>query len=293
MRSPRFRSLLLAPLLLLAAPVAIAGETSSQSPPPETPAQAKAALITVNGRVVSRELFSAYYQLKRRTGPVDISQPAQQLALLNELVNYLLLEQDALERGLDRRPAVAAQLEVARSELLAGAAISDFLERNKPTEQALKAAYAERFKGKPLSEYRVRHILLDSREAAEKAIDRLESGESFSGLARQLSQDTSAANGGELGWLSSGQMDPAIQSALPKMKTGTFTREPVKSGFGWHVLLLEEKRDIPQPSYAEMRETLRQEWQKKQLTVYIRKLREKAKLNIETRDKAPVPDGQG
>jgi peptidyl-prolyl cis-trans isomerase C len=272
-------SLLLTPVILSAA-----GEDTTENHPPAT--APKEALVTINGRAVSRDIFSAYYQIKRQSQPVDLSGTTQQLALLNELINYMLLEQDAVSKRLDQQPEVAAQLEVTRSRLLASAAINEYLNTHKPSEENLKRAYEQQFKGKPLPEYKVSHILLKSKAEAGEVIEALKGGEAFTALAKERSQDTSAESGGELGWLSTGQMDPALQAALEKMAEGTFSPKPVKSEFGWHVLLLEQIRNIPQPSYAEMRDTLLQEKQKQQLATYIRALREKAKLDVNVLRKA-------
>ncbi len=275
--------------LLLVTPIPSAvGEDEVESHPAQ--ASPPEALVTIDGRVVTRDMFSAYYQLKRQNQPVDMSGPTQQLALLNELINYLLLEQDAVARKLDRQPGMAAQLEVARSRLLASAAIDEYLSTHKPTETELKSAYEQQFKGKPLAEYQVSHILLKSKTEAEEVIEALETGEAFAELAKKRSQDASGESGGKLGWLSAGQMEPAFQAVLEKMSEGTFLREPVKTGFGWHVLLLEQVRKIPQPSFAEMRDTLRQEKQKQRLATYIRQLREKAKLDVNVLKKSePAP----
>ena len=254
---------------LIAAP----GETSAKT-------STANALVTVNGETVSKELYAAYYKNRHQEQPAAIQDSEQQLAILNELVNFVLLAQDAVAQGLDQRPQVAAELELARSRLLANAAIGERLSSQPISEAALRQAYDEKITGQTLNEYKVSHILLESEQAAGAIIAALDSGETFASQARQHSRDTSAETGGQLGWLSPGQTDPGLNAALKNMAVGEYSKRPVKSEFGWHLLLLEQIRPIVQPGYGEMRASLLQWKQKQLLTTYIKELRTKAQLEL-------------
>ncbi|MCP3869954.1 MAG: hypothetical protein GY703_18045 [Gammaproteobacteria bacterium] len=247
----------------------------SPTPPGIKPAN---DLVTVNGKPITQGMFSVYVRSKQKGKPNEKPDPGQPLALLTELVNFTLLEQDALADKLDQFPVVTAQLELTRMQLLARAAIANHLQNNKITEVQLKADYLQQLSEMNLNEYKVSHILLDSREKADGVIRKLQDGEDFTVVAKSNSKDPSANQGGDLGWLSHGQMDPAIQLAIEKMKPEQFSEEPVKTEFGWHILLLQEIRAVPKPSYAEMRNGLRSERQKALLSEYIVDLRSKAKI---------------
>lgn len=239
-------------------------------------------LVTVNGEVVSNRLFAVYRQ-NRQPGQVKATDDAaRQLAVLNELVNFVLLAQDALAKELEQQPQLAAELHLARTRLLANAAIARHLAGQQISEQTLRSAYEAHLKGRALDEFKVSHILLESAEATQPVIEALQNGQPFGELAKQYSVDASAADGGQLGWLSPGQMDPAIESALQQMTAGKYSIQPVKSEYGWHLLLLEQKRRIPQPSYGEMRAGLLQAKQKEILTGYIKGLRSAAHLELHT-----------
>ena len=97
----------------------------------------------------------------------------QQLAILNELVNFVLLEQDAVAKNLDQNPGVAAQLELGRTRLLASAAIGDHLRSQNISDAELQADYERETKENPVMEYKLRHILLDSQEDAEAVVTAL------------------------------------------------------------------------------------------------------------------------
>src|SRR3546814_9453207 len=97
---------------------------------------------------------------------------------------------------------------------------------------------------------RGRHILLDSEEAAVAAIERLDGGEVFISLATELSQGPSAARGGDLGYFHPSRMPPDFAGAALALEPGQYTRAPVRTEFGWHIILLVDRRadDIPSRS---------------------------------------------
>jgi peptidyl-prolyl cis-trans isomerase C len=254
---------------------------AANSPEPEgakSITRENTVLVTVNGRDITQDLYAVYNRSKNPGKPASKGSAEQQMVLLSELINFSLLEQDAVENQLDRLPGVAAQLELARMRMLANAALGHHLIEHQISDKELKTAYEAKTQAGTLMEFKVRHILLDSQSDANSVIKRLEKGEDFATVARDSSTDTSAKQGGELGWLSQGQMDPAIENALTGMKAQSFSTAPVKSAFGWHVLLLEESRPVPQPSFAEMRASLISERQKAQLSQYISDLRSRAEV---------------
>ena len=270
----RRATLLQSAATLMALALATASPAAEKTASPPKPG---ATLVTVNGKVITPELYAAFRRTAQASRPAGESQAESQLAILNQLVNFILLSQDAERRALDRKPLVAARVDVARARVLASAAIADYLSRVQIPETVLKKAYAERFKGTPLTEYRVRHILRKSRDEAADVIRRLQQGEAFTTLMQNHAAD---GEGGELGWMSPGQMEPAIERAVAALQPGEYTAEPVQTDYGWHVVQLEEKRQIPQPSYGEMRASLLQEAQQARLSDYIRTLRSQADLEV-------------
>jgi peptidyl-prolyl cis-trans isomerase C len=98
-------------------------------------------------------------------------------------------------------------------------------------------------------EIRARHILVATREEAEKIIVRLQSGEDFGAIARELSTDpTAKQNSGELGFFRRGMMVPEFEQAAYALPVGQVSRVPVKTQFGWHVIHVEEERALPASS---------------------------------------------
>lgn len=119
--------------------------------------------------------------------------------------------------------------------------------------------------GAPVRQYRAQHILIRAEKPtalvpAEATIRKIEqqarSGRDFAALAREYSQDGSAAQGGDLGWFGDGVMVPEFENAVQRLKVGQIS-EPVKTQFGWHLIKLTEVRDTGSKEERQ-RNTLRQ-----------------------------------
>lgn len=128
--------------------------------------------------------------------------------------------------------------------------------RAEPSREEVMRFYAEYKDSLPFlpDQVKVSQIILRikasaEREAKAKAeaealIERLRKGESFEVLARESSQDpTAAANGGDIGFFKRGDLDPAYERAALALETGRYTNVPVRSRFGWHVIELSATRD--------------------------------------------------
>ena len=129
-------------------------------------------------------------------------------------------------------------------------------EGKEPTEAELKAMYDERVAEMPKSEYHARHILVADEAKAKDLIAQLDKGADFEKLAKENSTDSSAAEGGDLGWFLSAQMVKPFSDAVEQLEQGKYTATPVKSDFGWHVIRLEGTRATTPPAYETVKEQL-------------------------------------
>lgn len=107
--------------------------------------------------------------------------------------------------------------------------------------------------GEAIRQYRAQHILMKAapndptaETAARQIWQQARSGRNFDQLARQFSQDSSAAQGGDLGWFTDGQMVPEFENAVHTLKPGQVSA-PVRSQFGWHIIKLNEVREAGTP----------------------------------------------
>lgn len=139
-----------------------------------------------------------------------------------------------------------------------------------------------------IQQHRVRHILIRPSEAVTDAqaetrirelYQQLQDGASFSALAREYSDDpVSGSDGGNLGWVSPGQMVPAFEEAMLAADVGEF-RGPFRSQFGWHILQVEERRtrDISaEVRESEARQAIYRRKFETELQSWLREIRDEA-----------------
>lgn len=181
-----------------------------------------------------------------------------------------LLAQEAERDGLDKDPAVQAQVRLMRERIYSDARMEAFDKANSPPDAALESyaqsAYKADAKRFTVGEQtRARHILVqnDGPEALGKAqalLARLKAGESFEKLAGENSFDlVSGTKGGDLGFFGQGTMVKEFEAAVAELKNPGDLSGIVKTEFGYHIIKLEERRPGGVLPYAEVREGLRAE----------------------------------
>lgn len=236
-----------------------------------------AAYAKVNGKVIPQARFDAMLSGQKAQGQQD--EPALRDAIREELVRREILSQEAARSGIDKKPEVQAQMELARQSVLIGAYLNEYVKKNPISDAALKAEYEKIRATLGDKEYHSRHILLESEEDAKSAIARLEKGESFDDLAKALSKDPgSKERGGDLGWANPASFVKPFSEAMTKLEKGQITQTPVKSDFGWHVIRLEETRELKGPSFDEVKPQLTRRMQQQLVEQHILDLRSKAKV---------------
>jgi len=200
--------------------------------------------------------------------------------LMTDIVNMELLSQKAHAEKLDQQQDVAAQLLAQYYTILARAAVQDYLQKNPVSEADLKQAYEEWSKQMPDTEYKAKHILVKDENVAKSIIEKLNNGGNFEQLAKENSIDPSSAKGGDLGWFNLQQMTPAFAEAVSKLKPGEYTKQPVKTEFGWHVIMLDETRKTQAPAMNEVEGELRGMVQSRKIRAFIDDLRKNGNVKI-------------
>jgi peptidyl-prolyl cis-trans isomerase C len=209
-------------------------------------------------------------------------------ALVERLIDLTLLVKEGRQRNLQDDPAVRKM--VAEFEDLA--IRQAFIERQiaeKATDEALKVRY-QRFleETPPQVEIRARHILVESEEAAKAVVKQLDDGADFADLAAKQTIDTAAAaKGGDLGFFTADQMVPEFSEAAFTLEDGHYTKVPVKTRFGWHVIKLEERRDVERPSFEVARPQIEEQLSQELVTRILTELRGKARIEKFNPDGTP------
>lgn len=239
------------------------------------PAKGK-AFATVNGIAIQQSTADAFIAEQKTQGAQE--SPELKNAVREELVRRELLTQEAKKKGLDKRPAVAAQAELARQAIYIRAYIQDFVKANPVTDAQLKSDYETIKTQLGGTEYKTRHILVEKEEDAKAIIANLKKGVKFEELAKQSKDPGSKENGGDLGWSSTASYVKPFGDALGKLEKGKYTEVPVKTDFGYHVILLEDSRPLTPPAFDTIKTQLAQRAQQQQIEKMVNDLRAKAKV---------------
>lgn len=244
-------------------------------------------LATVNGEEILESEVRATQQglpQQYRQLPFDMLKPM----LVDREINQRLLMLAGQDAGLADDEEVKKQLAALERRLVAETYLERAIEE-KVTEDAIKAHYDEFIKtNEPEPQVHARHILLENEEDAKAVIAELDGGADFVELAKEKSTGPSGPNGGDLGFFNKGDMVAPFAEAAFAMEPGTYSKEPVKTQFGWHVILVEEKKDGVQPSLEEVRQQMQAEVTQKAVQDLIEELRSDAEVVNNT--EAPAAD---
>lgn len=245
--------------------------------PSQAAEKAKGGVVaTVNGVAISQRLADAVIAEQQAQGQPE--SPEMKNAVREELIRRELLAQEAKKLGLDKRPDVAAQTEMARQAVLVRAFVLDFVKKRPIGDDQLKAAY-ERVKTQMGStEYKVRHILVEKEDEAKAIIASLKKGGKFDELAKQSKDPGSRDKGGDLGWSPPGNFVKPFADALGALGKGKYTDTPVRTDFGYHVIQLDDTRALTPPSFEQAKPRLTQLLQQEQIQKHFAELRSKAKI---------------
>ncbi len=245
----------------------------------ESAPESHPVLVTINGQPITDIQVLAFNALQGANASKLDSQEAQ-ITLLNQLVNTTLLAQLAEKEGMDQIPQIKASLEMAKIQVLAEAKVNDYLSKIKVTDEEIKDAYDKTFTDDALMEYKVSHILVSEEKEANDIIAALDKGEKFADLAKTHSLDGSKEMGGELGWIGKNQVVGSFADAMAKMKKGTHSATPVKTQFGWHIILLEDTRKQEPPPLEKVKKQFEAKIKEQKLAAYLSKLRNSAKIEV-------------
>lgn len=239
-------------------------------------AEDKSAAL-VNGVSIPQARVDLRVKIAAAQGQPD--SPELRKAIREDMINLEVMAQEATKLGLDKNAEVLQQAELARQQVLVGAFVQDYVKNHPISDDQLKQEY-DKLKAKlGDKEYNARHILVETEAEAKTIIAQLGKKGKFDKLAAEKSKDAgSAERGGSLGWAVPSSFVPAFADALLSLKKGDYTRVPVQSQFGWHVIKLDDVRDLKVPPFEELKPQLQQRLQQQSIQKAITDLRAKAKI---------------
>ena len=237
-------------------------------------------LATVNGVTITLGDL-----IVTRDGLPDQYKPMPDDVLFKGILDQLV-QQEALMQSLGEKLtkkdtlALADQRRNYLSNVALGAGIADAV-----SEEAIQKAYDTKYtEAVPTVEYHAAHILVDSEEKARELLGDLQGGAAFAEVAKANSSDGSAASGGDLGWFGLGAMVKPFEDAVIAAKVGEVAG-PVKTDFGWHLILVTETRNAAAPALADVHDELGADLQKDAIAAFIKSVTDKAEI---TRSEAVV-----
>ena len=234
----------------------------------------------VNGKAIPKAQLDKLVQKSNQPDNPQVRDQAREMLVTRELIL-----QEANNRGVIQKESVREQLEQSKMGILIAAVFEDYVEKEGVAEAELKAAYEQvkaQYMGK---EYHVEHILVEKEADAKAITAQIKAGGNFEQIAKEKSKDPgSAPKGGDLGWVSDKALVPEFSKAMVQLKKGQITDKPVKTQYGWHIIKLDDVRDVKAPSMEEIKDQLKQmitadqNWQKAKFSELMQKLRAKAKI---------------
>lgn len=260
-------------------PVQIASAADAAPAPATKGTEPSKALAVVNG-VALPQVFANFVRqsrMNRNSAPEALTDEA----VRDAVITAELLAQEAVRKGLDKGPTLIAAMEFQKKEILSQALIEDFVRSHPINEELIKAEYDSAKIKAGDTEYRASHILVNSEKEAKDVIAKLTAGKKakFEDLAKKESKDSSAGNGGDLGWTLPANLVPEFANAMVKLKKGEVSKAPVQTKFGWHVIRLEETRKLDFPTYDKLKNRIASQMQQQQLRKYVQELRAGAKID--------------
>ncbi|MCG8358352.1 MAG: peptidylprolyl isomerase, partial [Kiloniellales bacterium] len=201
-------------------------------------------------------------------------------SLLRRLVDMKLVAQAARGLGLHEEEAISRRVRAYEENLIRRELLRRLVEEV-VDQETLEAAHGE-IAGATAEAVKVkaRHILVASEESARDVIAALEAGGDFTRLARERSMGSSARRGGDLGTFELNRMVPAFAAAVAVLEVGSYTKEPVRTEFGWHVILLEERIGSLPPDFAETAPRLRRTLARQAIESLVEELRRTAVIEL-------------
>ncbi|WP_062218131.1 peptidylprolyl isomerase [Aureimonas sp. D3] len=273
-------ALLAAPAWAQDTPAPAAPASAEAAPAPAKPLPPETVLAKVGSQVITEaDLQAASADLASQFGQLPPEQ--QRLAVLSALIDIKALAEKAEAAKLQDQPDVARRIAFLRERALHNA----YFEKEGVaaiTDAELKARYdAEVAAMKPVEEIHAKHILVPTKEEAEAAIKELDAGKDFDAVAAEKSTGPTGPQGGDLGFFGPGQMVPPFEEAAFKLEPGTYTKEPVQTQFGWHVIKVLEKRKQQPPAFDQVKDQVRQIVMREKYIAMVQAAREAEKVTYE------------
>ncbi|MDQ0456511.1 peptidylprolyl isomerase [Rhizobium paknamense] len=204
----------------------------------------------------------------------------KKVAALSGAIDVKLLAGNAITEGMKDDPAYKQRMAFIADRELHNAYFKKHVV-DTTTDAEVKARYEKEIAALPKEqEVHARHILVKTEDEAKDIIKQLDAGKDFAELAKEKSTDSNKDDGGDLGYFTKGRMVPEFEEAAFALKPGTYTKTPVKTQFGYHVIKVEDLRDAPPPSFDDVQQQVRQLVMRDKYLALLEKAKSSEKVDI-------------
>ena len=235
-------------------------------------------VVVINGHEIkTSEVEIAAEDIALQLG--DLPAKLRYPFLIEYLVERHLLAQAAVKQGIADTEEYKQRLAFYQAKALRDAYFNSTIKPS-VTDEEVKAAYdKEASKVKVSERVRARHILVQTEKEAKEVLARLNKGEKFEDIAKQVSLDGSKDYGGDLGYFSAEEMVPEFSKAAFSLKIGE-TSAPVKTDYGWHVIKVEDRKQGGAQPFDQVRAGIKAVLMRKKVQDTVSDLRKQAKIEI-------------
>ena len=236
-------------------------------------------VATVNDHIITaQDVLNATNRLPKQIKEKPLSEIYPKI--VNELINQHLIAEQAYKDKYDQQKKIIDILKKNKDQIMAKYWLNNFLKNNTSEEkvQDFYTKYLENFK--TFKEYNASHILVKEEDEALQIIKKLKIKSEFSKLAKSYSIGPSKQNGGNLGWFRSGQMVKEFEEAVLKLKKGTITKKPVKTKFGYHVIMLNDIRNSQPKKINDIKQKIVERIKQNSLSNLEKQLRKNKSIKI-------------
>ena len=241
------------------------------------PKQVTVAIVD-NYIITAQDVLNATNRLPKKIKEKPLSEIYPNI--VNELINQHLITKQAYKDKLDQQSEIIEMLKKNKDQLMAKYWLNDFIIKN-TSEEKIQNFYTNYLKNfKTFKEYNASHILVNKEGEALEIIKKLKGKSEFSKLAKSYSIGPSKENGGNLGWFRSGQMVKKFEEAVIKLKKGTITKKPIKTKFGYHIIMLNDIRNSQPKKINDIKQQIVERIKQNSLLSLEKQLRKNKNIKI-------------
>jgi peptidyl-prolyl cis-trans isomerase C len=234
-------------------------------------------IATVNGTDIKRSTLQ-FYSLERRQA--DQKGAISNDKLVEEIVNMQLLKEEATKKNLGDSDEFKARMKFINLSMLSQVAMIDFIENNPIDEKRLRKEYDARIGDLKVLELKASHILVKDEAKAKEVIAKLNKGGKFAELAKEYSTGPTGPKGGDLGWFNPKRMVPEFSQAVMTMKDNEYTKTPVRTQFGFHIILRAGQREAEPPAFEVVKPNITAALEQEHIQKHINELRKNANIKV-------------